>query len=44
MSTMSRHCQNRVQRLRDCGGDTPWSSGGPGVSPRSTVIPVVSDL
>jgi hypothetical protein len=33
MSTMSRHCQNRVQRLRDLGGDTPWSSGSRGLAP-----------
>jgi hypothetical protein len=33
MSTMSRHCQNRVQRLRDFGGDTPLSSGSWGLAP-----------
>ena len=33
MSTMSRHCQNRVQRLRGCGGDTLWSSGSRGLVP-----------
>ena len=33
MSTMSRHCQNRVQRLRGFGGDTPWSSGSRGLAP-----------
>ncbi len=31
MSTMSRHCQNRVQRLRGWEGDTPWSSGSRGL-------------
>jgi hypothetical protein len=44
MSTMSRHCQNRVQRLRDEGGDTPLVFREPGVSPRDITIPVVSDL
>jgi hypothetical protein len=33
MSTMSLHCQNRVQRLRDFGGDTLWSSGSRGLVP-----------
>jgi hypothetical protein len=33
MSTMSRHCQNRVQRLRGFGGDTPLSSGSRGLAP-----------
>jgi hypothetical protein len=33
MSTMSLHCQNRVQRLRDFGGDTLWSSGSRGLAP-----------
>ena len=33
MSTMSRHCQNRVQRLRGFGGDTLWSPGSRGLVP-----------
>ncbi len=33
MSTMSLHCQNRVQRLRGFGGDTLWSSGSRGLAP-----------
>ncbi len=33
MSTMSLHCQNRVQRLRGFGGDTPLSSGSRGLAP-----------
>jgi hypothetical protein len=33
MSTMSRHCRNRVLRLRGCGGDTPLSSGSRGLAP-----------
>ena len=46
MSTMSRHCQNRVQRLRDCGGDTPWSPGSRGLAPgilRSLLCPICSN-
>jgi hypothetical protein len=46
MSTMSRHCQNRVQRLRDWWGDTPWSSGSRGLAPgilRSLLCPICSN-
>jgi hypothetical protein len=46
MSTMSRHCQNRVQRLRDEGGDTPLSSGSRGLAPgilRSLLCPICSN-
>jgi hypothetical protein len=46
MSTMSLHCQNRVQRLRGCGGDTLWSSGSRGLAPgilRSLLCPICSN-
>ncbi len=46
MSTMSRHCQNRVQRLRDFGGDTLWSSGSRGLAPgvlRLLLCPICSN-
>jgi hypothetical protein len=46
MSTMSRHCQNRVQRLRDEGGDTSLSSGSRGLAPgilRSLLCPICSN-
>ena len=46
MSTMSLHCQNRVQRLRDCGGDTPLSSGSRGLAPgvlRLLLCPICSN-
>ena len=46
MSTMSRHCQNRVQRLRDLWGDTPLSSGSRGLAPgilRSLLCPICSN-
>jgi hypothetical protein len=46
MSTMSLHCQNRVQRLRDFEGDTLWSSGSRGLAPgklRSLLCPICSN-
>ena len=46
MSTMSRHCQNRVQRLRGFGGDTLWSSGSRGLAPgvlRLLLCPICSN-
>jgi hypothetical protein len=46
MSTMSRHCRTRVQRLRDWEGDTPWSSGSRGLAPgklRSLLCPICSN-